>query len=268
MIEDFPNQQRSPRRAGRTGRLIVLFAAFAMGAGVMALGAWQSGWRPDGFAPHTPPAPTAPPPPSDTHIAARVTGLEARLDHIDADSRAAGAQAGRAEALLTAFATRRAIESGKPLGYLEGQLRLRFSTALPNVVNTVIAFARAPITQDRLSTQLEILAPQLAGPDEQTSWSRIRHDISGLFVLHSSTASSPSPQVRLDHARLCLKEGKIEDAIADVRLLPGARAAASWLADAQRYGEAQHALDALDTAALLEPKCRPCRQSLLRPMPQ
>jgi hypothetical protein len=67
-------------------------------------------------------------------------------------------------------------------------------------------------------------------------------------------AAAPDPKLRLDHARLCLREGRIEDAIADVRLLPGAKAAQGWINDAQRYAAAMHALDALDTSALLEPK--------------
>jgi hypothetical protein len=251
MIEEFPNQKREPRQSGIMGRAFVLIAAFALGAGVMGFGLWQSGWSPM----KAPPQPAAPPPTPEAVNTARVATLEARIAQIDADSRVAAAQAGRAEALLTAFAIRRAIESGKPLAYLEGQLRLRFGEALPNVVNGIITFARNPITQDRLATQLEVLAPQLAGPDDQTSWNKIKHDLSGLFVIHStSTANSPSPKVRLDHARLCLKEGKIEDAIADVRLLPGAKAAASWIADAERYATAMHGLDAIDTAALLEPK--------------
>jgi hypothetical protein len=253
MIEEFPNQKREARQSGVMGRAFVLIAAFGLGAGVMGIGLWQSGWSPLRPPPPAPLAPAAPSP--DALTTARVITLETRLAQIDADSRAAAAQAGRAEALLTAFATRRAIESGKPLAYLEGHLRLRFAEALPHVVNDIITFARNPVTQDRLATQLEVLAPQLAGSDDQTSWNKIKHDLSGLFVIHStSTMNSPSPKMRLDHARLCLKEGKIEDAIADVRLLPGAKAAAHWIADAQRYATAMHGLDAIDTAALLEPK--------------
>ena len=256
MIEEYPNQPGGVRKGGCASRMALLVAAFVLGAGVMGFGAWQSGWMPAGFGHKpTPVAAPAPAPTLDATTLARVGEMEQRLARIQADSAVAAAQAGRAEALLAAFATRRAIESGKPLGYLEGQLRLRFGTALPNVVNGLIAFARQPVTHDRLATQFEVLAPQLVGPDEQSSWSKIKRDLSGLFVLHSSSGgNAPSPKVRLDHARLCLKEGKIEDAIADVRLLPGAKAAAQWIADAERYAEAMHGLDALDTAALLEPK--------------
>lgn len=260
-MEEFPNQPRLARRTGCAGRLAVMAGAFALGAGAMGGLAWHNGWRPVAmpFA-HSPAPPAATPDlpamaATQAQLAIRLAALDQKLAQTEARAAAAAGNAGRAEALLIAIATRRAIDRGSPLGYLEGQLHTRFGEALPNVVATVIAFARAPITQDRLVAQLDVLAPQLVGPEQQTTWSKVRHDLSGLFVLHSDSAPpAPSPQMRLDHARLCLKEGKIEDAIADVRLLPGAASAGPWLADAQRYAEAKHALDAIDTSALLEPK--------------
>ena len=258
MIEEFPNQPRLARRSGMAGRLVVMAGAFALGAAAMGGVAWQNGWRPS-FV-HTTPSSAPTPSPqalatTESQLTARLTALDQKLAQTEARAAAAAGNAGRAEALLIAMATRRAIDRGSPLGYLETPLRARFGDALPHVVTTIIAFARAPITQDRLVAQLDVLAPQLVGPDEQTTWSKVRHDLSGLFVLHSDSApAAPSPKLRLDHARLCLREGKIEDAIADVRLLPGASLATQWLADAQRYAEAMHALDAIDTAALFEPK--------------
>ena len=260
MIEEFPNQPRIRRRSGLGIRLAVMASAFALGAAAMGGLAWHNGWRPAvlPFAP--PPAATPAPSPqalasTEAQLAARLAALDQKLAQTEARAALAAGNAGRAEALLIAIATRRAIEHGSPLGFLEGQLRSRFGEALPHVVTTIIAFAKAPITQDRLVAQLDVAAPQLVGPDEQTTWSKVKHDLSGLFVLHSDSAPvGPTPKLRLDHARLCLQEGKIEDAIADVRLLPGAKGATQWLADAQRYAEAMHALDAIDTAALFEPK--------------
>lgn len=256
MIEEFPNQPRAAQKAGCAGRALAFALVFLLGAGIAGFAAWQ--WR--GLHPGGMPLPFASgpalSPEGEAQMEARIAALDQKLRSIETQAALAGGQAGRAEALLVSIATRRAIERGTPLGYLEGQLRLRFGEALPQVVNGIIAFGRAPITQDRLSAQLDVLAPQLTGPEEQQStWSKVRNDLSGLFVLHSeSRPAAPDPKLRLDHARLCLREGRIEDAIADVRLLPGAKAAQGWIADAQRYATAMHALDALDTSALLEPK--------------
>lgn len=266
MNEEFPNQPRAPRKSGCAGRAIAFVLVFAMGAGAAGFAGWQMGWLRHGAMPMMAPAPVSPQ--GEAQMTARIAALDAKLHSIETQAALAGGQAGRAEALLVSIATRRAIERGTPLGYLEGQLRIRFGDALPQVVNSVIAFGRAPITQDRLSAQLDVLAPQLTGPEEQQStWSKVRHDLSGLFVLRSETRpAAPDPKVRLDHARLCLREGRIEDAIADVRLLPGAKAAQGWITDAQRYAAAMHALDALDTSALLEPKG--LRDGLGRPIDQ
>jgi hypothetical protein len=226
------------------------------GRGRCRFASWQLGWLRHGAMPMMSANGPTLNPMGEAQINARIAELDRKLGAIETQAALAGGQAGRAEALLVSIATRRAIERGTPLGYLEGQLRTRFGEALPQVVNSVIAFGRAPITQDRLSAQLDVLAPQLTGPDEtQSTWSKVRRDLSGLFILHSETRpAAPDPKLRLDHARLCLREGRIEDAIADVRLLPGAKAAQGWINDAQRYAAAMHALDALDTSALLEPK--------------
>lgn len=256
MNEEFPNQPRAPRRSGCVGPIFAFATVFALGAGVAGFASWQLGWLRHGAMPMMSANGPTLNPMGEAQINARIAELDRKLGAIETQAALAGGQAGRAEALLVSIATRRAIERGTPLGYLEGQLRTRFGEALPQVVNSVIAFGRAPITQDRLSAQLDVLAPQLTGPDEtQSTWSKVRRDLSGLFILHSETRpAAPDPKLRLDHARLCLREGRIEDAIADVRLLPGAKAAQGWINDAQRYAAAMHALDALDTSALLEPK--------------
>jgi hypothetical protein len=256
MNEEFPNQPQAPRNSGCAGRAVAFALVFALGAGLAGFAGWQMGWprhdmMPAMMAPATPLGAGG-----EARLDSRIAALDKKLTAIETQAALASGQAGRAEALLVSIATRRAIERGTPLGYLEGQLRTRFGEALPQVVNAVIAFGRAPITQDRLSAQLDVLAPQLTGPEEkQSTWSKVQRDLSGLFVLHSETRpAAPEPRVRLDHARLCLREGRIEDAIADVRLLPGAKAAQGWIVDAQHYAAAMHALDALDTSALLEPK--------------
>lgn len=185
----------------------------------------------------------------------RIAAMEQRLARLDLQSQAAAGNAARAEGLLVTFAARRSIERGVPLGYLADQLRLRFGDAQPNAVRTVIEVSRNPVTLDRLIARLEGLAPELAEvPPEEGVWSALTRELGELFVVRHEDSPSPQPARRLQRARLFLESGRTEAAIAEVRNLPGAPAAADWIADATRYAAAQQALELLETAALLEPR--------------
>ena len=184
----------------------------------------------------------------------RLAAAEQRLARLDLQAQAASGNAARAEGLLIAFATRRSLERGAELGYLADQLRLRFSDALPNAVNTVIETSRDPITLDQLLARLEGLAPQLAEETEEPSFERFRRELSELFVVRRESAPSPQPQRRLDRARLFLESGRISSAIEEVENLPGAASAEAWISDARRYAGAQRALDLIETSAVLEPR--------------
>ncbi len=184
---------------------------------------------------------------------ARIAALEQRLTRLDLEAEAASGNASRAEGLLIAFAARRLIERGSPLGYLEDQLRLRFADAQPNAVDTLIAAARQPVTLDQLSARLDAMIPAMARASAQESgWDRLRRDVSGLFVIRHDSAAATSPQSRIDHAQLLLRLGRIDEAIAEVDHLPGSAAAPDWIAAARRYGTAQRALDLIEATAMLD----------------
>lgn len=184
----------------------------------------------------------------------RLAAAEQRLARLDLQTQAAAGNAARAEGLLIAFATRRALERGAELGYLADQLRLRFGDALPNAVRTVIAFSRKPVTLDQLIARLEGLGPQLQDSKEEPSFERFRRELGELFVIRRESTPSPQPERRLERARLFLESGRIEAAVAEVRNLPGADQASGWISDAERYGDALRALDLIETAAVLEPR--------------
>ncbi len=184
----------------------------------------------------------------------RLAAAEQRLARLDLQAQAAAGNAARAEGLLIAFATRRAIERGAELGFLADQLRLRFGDNWPNAVRTVIAFSRRPITVDQLLARLEGLGPQLAEEDEINSWDDIRREIGEMFVIRRESTPSPQPQRRLERARLFLESGRVDAAIAEVQNLPGAGRAENWIADATRFRNAMEALERLETAAVLEPR--------------
>jgi len=185
----------------------------------------------------------------------RIAALEQRLARLDLQAAATEGNTARAEALLVALAARRTIERGVPLGYLENQLKLRFGDAQGNAVNTLIANAQNPVTIDRLGSDLDGLAPALLGTAKnEGGWTRFTRELSGLFVIRRGDAPSPQPNLRLDRARLMLRSGQIDAAIAEVERLPGADKAGAWLSNARRYAASQKALDLIETAALLEPE--------------
>lgn len=185
-------------------------------------------------------------------IDTRVAALEQRLTQLDLRAEAASGNAARAEGLLVAFAGRRALDRGAPLGYLEDQLRLRFADAQPNAVNTVVGAGRKPVTLDQLLEGLDGLGPKLASaPSTESGWDRFRFELSSLFVIRRSSAPSANPASRLERARANLLAGKVDAAIDEVRAMPGSGAASDWLAQARRYSEVRAALDLIETTALI-----------------
>ena len=184
----------------------------------------------------------------------RLAAAEQRLTRLDLQAQAAAGNAARAEGLLIAFAVRRAIDRGAELGYLADQLRLRFGDALPNAVNTIITFSREPVTLDQLIARLDGLGPQLQSGDDRGGFERFTDELGALFTVRRESAPSPQPEMRLERARLFLLSGRPDDAVAEVRNLPGASQAKQWLRDAERYASTQRALDLIETAAVLEPR--------------
>jgi hypothetical protein len=184
----------------------------------------------------------------------RLTAAEQRLAKLDLQAQAAAGNAARAEGLLIAFATRRALDRGAELGYLADQLRLRFGDAMPNAVDTVVSFSRDPVTLDVLLARLEGLAPRLESSTEETGFARLKRELSELFVIRRESTPSPQPEKRLERARFFLESGRVDRAIQEVQQLPGATHAGNWIADARRYAAAQRALDLIETSAVLEPR--------------
>lgn len=201
--------------------------------------------------------PAALPPGGAEALPARVAELEMRLSRINADASAAAGNAARAEGLLVAFATRRALDRGLELRYLEAQLQLRFGDDLPNAVKTIIETSRDPTTLEQLRAEFEAHAADLVGRsagDGGNLWTGIRREMSELFVVRAANAPSPRASERLDRARRYLASGQVEKAIEEVQEMPGAASAEQWLIDARRYHEARRALDLIEQAAILEPR--------------
>lgn len=198
-------------------------------------------------------------PDKERALAVRVADLEDRLSRINVQAQAASGNAARAEGLLIAFAARRALDRGSPLGYIESQLRLRFGDAQPKAVTTIVNASREPVTLEELATGLDDIGPSLtSGSTGQGFWADFKREMSGLFVIRRDGTPSPVPQQRLIRAKRYVENGNVDAAIAEIDRLPGSDSAdeltAQWMEKARRYNEARRALDVIETAAILEPQ--------------
>ena len=262
-------QQRSRTGRGRAV-LAVLFILAALAGGVWY--GWKTGWlevHVSGLVPASPiPSPSASMSQAAaqttanlaatdaalTAAAAKVSALEQRLAELNQQAVAAAGQAAQAEALLVAFAARRAIERGQPLGYLEAQLRVRFGATQQAAVDRVIAAAQKPVTLPMLSETFEKLSPQLiGGAKSEGTWDWMTRQMSELFVIRHADTPSPTAESRAARVREALAGGRIDVAISEVERMPGKDAATEWLAHARDYANVEHALDQLETAALSFP---------------
>ena len=214
---------------------------------------------PPPVTPHTAPvAQAAPPPPDDPALDQRVAAIESRVDQIDARAADASSDADRAEGLLVAFAARRALDRGQPLGFLEAMLRERFGARDAASVAQIIAAAQRPVTLAQLQDGLETIRPQLVehAPNESL-WQSFRHELTTLFVVRKADQPSTIPADRLSRAGHALEQGQVDKAAAEVARMPGAARATDWLAQARRYVLARNALDRIETDALLTPAPKP-----------
>jgi hypothetical protein len=266
-----PEPARTPwwRSAGLIGTL-----AFAGGMGLTLGAVGLAG----GLSPRPPapaPAATASPAPTPAYpalppgtdlatLAARETALAGKLDQlatriqdIDGSARNAAGYATRAEQLMVAFATRRAIERGQPLGPLDGQLRQRFGERHGDAVAAILRAAAQPVTLEDLRLALDTLAPRLATDPEDGLWDRVRGMLANLVVLRSADTPSPLPAERLRRARRALDRGDVEAALAEVAHMPGVATATSWTGAARRYVAARNGLTEIERAALEAPAAAP-----------
>lgn len=190
--------------------------------------------------------------------AGRILELEQRLARVNLASQAASYNANRAEALLTAFAARRALDAGRPLGYIEGTLRLRFGDAQPKAVATIVNAAAEPVTLADLRLGLMDIDAIVRDDRNGGSWfESFWRELGSLAILRKTGAPSPEPEQRLDRARHAVELGQIDGAIAEMAALPSQPRVTRWLEMARRYNEAHRALDVIEAAAILEARTAP-----------
>lgn len=255
-----------PARQGMTWTARFAWALLLLLAGAAlatwGLSRWEQGARFFGVAPKEPlqilrqaPPPAAPIPtaePLAAADAARIAAIEGRLAAIESQAQAAAGSAGRADAMLVAFAARRAIDRGVALGYLEPLLVQRFGRQNQAAVATIVTASRDPVALDSLIAEYRQLGPALRGgsPDEGW-WDGFRRELASIVSFHRADSPSPQPQARYDRAMARLEAGEVDAALAETMRQPGAAHASAWVARARRYIAARRALDEIESAALL-----------------
>lgn len=260
-------------QAGRSGaglgaRLLVAFVLILAGASaaVWGLAHYQGAARALGVvravAPvRLQPAPGVDPASADPKrsmaapnpaVGDQIAQLQQRVGKVESENQQAQGSAGRADALLIAFAARRSIDRGVALGYLEPLLAERFGSHHPQAVATIITGARSPVRLTQLIDQYQDLDSRLTGPPQNESlWTGVKRGLSSLITVHDSARPSSQPQARFDRALAFLTAGEVDSALAETMRLPGAARANQWIASARRYVAVQRSLDEIESAALI-----------------
>jgi hypothetical protein len=183
---------------------------------------------------------------------AQLASLEQRVARVENATQRAEGFAGRADALVVAFAARRAIDRGVALGYLENLLVDRFGAQHPAAVATIITSSHQPVRLNDLIAQYEGLGPELRqGGPQDNWWTNFRRELGGLVEIHTADRPAANPDARYRRASQRLAAGDVDEALSETMRLPGAGRATAWVGQARRYIAAHRALDEIESAALL-----------------
>lgn len=188
----------------------------------------------------------------------RIADLEGRVAAVENATARAEGSAGRADALVVAFAARRAIDRGVALGYLESLLMDRFGAQHRAAVSTIITASHQPVLLDDLVSEYDSLGPELRrGSPQDSWWTDIKRELGSLIEVHSVSKPASNPAARYERASQRLASGNVDEALAETMRLPGAARAGDWIGKARRYIAVHRALDEIESAALLPPPAPP-----------
>jgi hypothetical protein len=249
---------------GWGARLLIAFVLILLGAAaaVWSLAHYQPAARFLGIAPVAPqpvvqrpvsisPAPS-PPAASQAPESARIATVENRLAEVENATQRAEGSAGRADALVVAFAARRAIDRGVALGYLENMLVARFGPQHQAAVATIITASHQPVRLNDLIDEYQSLGPELRrGGPQDNWWSNFKRELGSLVEVHRASRPAVNVEARYNRALQRLSSGDVDQALAETMRLPGASRATDWAGKARRYIAAHRALDEIESAALM-----------------
>lgn len=178
--------------------------------------------------------------------------LENRLSRVETTTQRVEGSAGRADALLIAFAARRAVDRGVALGYLEPLLLDRFGQTHARAVATIITGSHTPVRLSDLTDQYRDLGPQLrsSAPDE-SFWTQFKRGFGSIVEIRHADRPSTQPDARYAKALSNLQDGEVDQALAETMRLPGAANVQGWVRQARQYVAVHRALDEIESGALL-----------------
>ena len=178
--------------------------------------------------------------------------IEDRLEQVETTTERVEGSAGRADALLVAFAARRAVDRGVALGYLEPLLLDRFGRTHARAVATIVTGSHAPVRLNDLTRQYRELGPVLRSTAPTDGWvSQFQRELGSLVQIRRADRPSTQPDARYLRALSALENGEVDIALAETMRLPGAGRAEQWIRQARQYVAVQRALDEIESGALL-----------------
>jgi hypothetical protein len=189
---------------------------------------------------------------NDPEDAAKISTLEQRIQRVEQATQRTESFAGRADALVVAFAARRAIDRGVALGYLEPLLADRFGAQHQAAVTTVITASHQPVMLNDLTSEYEAMGDELRrGGPEESWWGGFKRELGSVIEVHKADRPAMNADARYNRALARLNTGDVDQALAETMRLPGASRAGDWTNKARRYVAAHRALDEIESAALL-----------------
>ena len=181
-----------------------------------------------------------------------IAQIENRLAQVETTTQRVEGSAGRADALLVAFAARRAIDRGVALGYLEPLLLDRFGRTHARAVATIVTGSHSPVRLNDLVNQYRDLGPQLrSGAAQEGTWTQFKRELGSLVQIRRADRPSTQPDARYLRALAALEDGEVDIALAETMRLPGASNAQPWVRQARQYVAVHRALDEIESGALL-----------------
>ncbi|NUS99598.1 MAG: hypothetical protein HOP96_01320 [Sphingomonas sp.] len=188
----------------------------------------------------------------DAPAPAEIAQIENRLSRVETAAQRVEGSAGRADALLVAFAARRAVDRGVALGYLEPLLLDRFGQTHGRSVATIITGSHDPVRLNDLVDQYRQLGPELrSSAPEDGWWVQFKRELGSMIQIRRADRPSTQPDARFQRALSELEDGEVDSALAETMRLPGAANAQPWARKARQYVLVHRALDEIESGALL-----------------